>query len=161
MIKGRVWKFGNNGDTDQIIPAEFLVTGEPKELSKHAFEKVRSEFARNVRQGDIIVGGKNFGCGSSREHAVRALIGADISCVIARNFARIFYRNSINLCLPVIECNIDAQDGDMLEVDIVKGKIQNLTDGRYYSFQSFSPFVLSMMKKGGLMKYVEEILCTK
>jgi len=161
-LRGRVWRFGDDVDTDQIIPAEYLVTGDPKELSRHLFKKTSPGFASDVRPGDMIVGGKNFGCGSSREHAVRALMGAGISCVISKSFARIFYRNSINLCLPAIECDIGTKSGDIVEVDLVGGQIQNLSSGRRFSFQPFPPFVLSMIKKGGLMKYVEEpISCTK
>ncbi|MCK4460146.1 MAG: 3-isopropylmalate dehydratase, partial [Methanosarcinales archaeon] len=102
-MKGRVWKFSDNVDTDQIIPAKYLVTGDRRELAKHAFENVRPEFADDVREGDIIVGGKNFGSGSSREHAPRALLGAGITCVIAPSFARIFYRNSINKREPDVD----------------------------------------------------------
>ena len=157
-MRGKAWKFPDDVDTDQIIPAEYLVTGDPKELSKHVFEKVRPDFTRGVKVGDIIVAGKNFGCGSSREHAVRALMGAGVSCVIAKSFARIFYRNSINLCLPPIECDIDVKEGDLVEVDLAKGVIR-LSSGDC-SFP-FSPFALSMMEKGGLMRYVKEVLCTK
>ncbi len=162
VMRGKAWKFPDNVDTDQIIPAVYLVTGDPGELSKHVFEKFRPEFARKIEVGDIIVGGKNFGYGSSREHAVRALMGAGVSCVIAKSFARIFYRNSINLCFPPIECDMDVKEGDLLEVELAKGVIRNLANGRNYPFTPFSPFALSMMKKGGLMRYVEEVLsCTK
>ncbi|HID28201.1 MAG TPA: 3-isopropylmalate dehydratase small subunit [Methanosarcinales archaeon] len=156
-ITGKVWKFGDNVDTDQIIPAEYLVTGDPKELAKHAFEKVRPEFAKEVNIGDIIVAGDNFGSGSSREHAPRALIGAGISCVIAKSFARIFYRNSINIGLPLIECDVDANDGDTLSVDFENGKIKNIANGLEYSFNSLPPFLLNLLEKG-LIEYTKEKL---
>ncbi|HIH98587.1 MAG TPA: 3-isopropylmalate dehydratase small subunit [Thermoplasmata archaeon] len=159
-MKGRAWRFKDNVDTDQVIPAEYLITGDPKELSKHVFEKVRPDFAGSVKVGDMIVGGKNFGCGSSREHAVRALMGAGISCVIAESFARIFYRNSINLCLPPVECTMEVKNGDLLDVDLVEGRIQNLTDGRLYSFRQFPSFAILIMQRGGLMRYVEDS-CTE
>src|SRR5512136_817051 len=107
-VEGKVWKFADNVDTDQIIPAEYIVTPDMKELALHAFERARPEFAGMVKPGDIIVAGSNFGCGSSREHAPRALIGAGVSCVIAKSFARIFYRNSINIGLPVVEAGLNA-----------------------------------------------------
>src|SRR5512136_2363729 len=136
-IRGRVWKFPSNVDTDQIIPAEYLVTGDPKELAKHAFEKVRPEYAKEVKAGDVIVADCNFGCGSSREHAPRALIGAGISCVVARSFARIFYRNSINIGLPLVECGIAAEDGDEVEIDFEKGVVKNLTAKKEAKFPSY------------------------
>ncbi len=111
VFKGRAWRFGDNVDTDQIIPAEYLVTMDRSELAKHAFAKVRPEFARKVQHGDIIVAGRNFGCGSSREHAPRALIGAGVSCVVAESFARIFFRNAINIGLPVVEARLGVSDG--------------------------------------------------
>ena len=112
LIKGKVWIFGKNVDTDQIIPAQYLVMSDPNELGKHTFERVRPEFAKQAKAGDIIVAEENFGCGSSREHAPRALIGLGISCVIAKSFARIFFRNSINIGLPVVECSVEAKEGD-------------------------------------------------
>jgi 3-isopropylmalate/(R)-2-methylmalate dehydratase small subunit len=154
-IRGRVWRFPSNVDTDQIIPAEYLVTGDQKELAKHAFEKVRPEFAKGVRKGDIIVGDENFGCGSSREHAPRALIGAGISCVVARSFARIFYRNSINIGLPLIECGLDAKDFDEVEIDFETGVARNLKNGKECSFPSYPPFVLKLINSGGLVNYVK------
>lgn len=157
-IKGRVWKFGNNVDTDQIIPAEYLVTGDPTALGVHAFEKVRPEFAKKVRKGDVIVGGANFGCGSSREHAPRALLGAGIACVVAGSFARIFFRNSINIGLPLVECGVDAEDGDELYVDFGKGEIKNLENGKSWHFKPLPPFLLDLMDAGGLKGYTKEIL---
>ncbi|MFQ5815648.1 MAG: 3-isopropylmalate dehydratase, partial [Candidatus Hydrothermarchaeaceae archaeon] len=128
-FRGRAWKFGADVDTDQIIPAEYLVTGDPGELAKHVFEKVRPEFAMEVKEGDLIVAEENFGCGSSREHAPRALMGAGIKCVIARSFARIFFRNSINIGLPVVECAVEVQDGDEVEIDFNKGVVKNKNNG--------------------------------
>jgi 3-isopropylmalate/(R)-2-methylmalate dehydratase small subunit len=157
-IRGRVWEFGDNVDTDQIIPAEYLVTGDPEELGRHVFEKVRPEFARKVGRGDIIVAGGNFGCGSSREHAPRALIGAGISCVVARSFARIFYRNSINIGLPVVKCKVYAKEGDMLEIDFSRGVVENLTSGEECRFPSLPPFLLNLIEAGGLVKYVQREL---
>ncbi|MFQ6136054.1 MAG: 3-isopropylmalate dehydratase small subunit [Candidatus Hydrothermarchaeales archaeon] len=156
--EGRTWKFGDNVDTDQIIPAEYLTTGDPRELAKHAFEKVKPEFAERVRKGDIIVAGENFGCGSSREHAPRALIGAAISCVVAKSFARIFFRNSINIGLPLIECDIEANDGDELEVEFKTGTIKNITKGEKYKFNALPEFLLEILESGGLVEYTKQKL---
>ena len=158
-IKGRVWKFPSNVDTDQIIPAQYLVTGDAKELGKHAFERVRPEFAGKVKAGDIIVAGENFGCGSSREHAPRALIGAGISCVVAKTFARIFYRNSINIGLPLVECDVEAKEGDEIEVDFEAGKVTSA--GKEYEFKPLPEFLLNLMNSGGLVGYVKERLKEK
>jgi len=154
-ITGRAWKFADNVDTDQIIPAEYLVTGDPIELAKHAFEKMRPEFTSSVKKGDLIVAGENFGCGSSREHAPRALIGAGVSCVVAKTFARIFYRNSINIGLPLVECDIEARDGDHIEVDFEKGIVRNHTTKKEAKFQPYPPFVLKLINSGGLVSYVK------
>jgi 3-isopropylmalate/(R)-2-methylmalate dehydratase small subunit len=155
---GRVWRFGANVDTDQIIPAEYLVTADSKELARHAFEKVRPEFAREVKAGDIIVADGNFGCGSSREHAPRALIGAGVSCVIAKSFARIFFRNSINIGLPVVECYVLADDGDLVSVDFERGVVVNKTKKKEYSFKPLPPFLLKLIEAGGLVPYVKKSL---
>jgi len=157
-IKGRVWAFGENVDTDQIIPAEYLVTGDPTELGKHAFEKVRPEFARDVRTGDIIVARDNFGSGSSREHAPRALIGCGVKCVVARSFARIFYRNSINIGLPLVECDVEAADGDTVEVDYKAGLVRNLRSGKEAAFKPLPDFLLNLMASGGLVEYTKKRL---
>lgn len=157
-VKGRVWKFGDNVDTDQIIPAIYLITGDPKELAKHAFENVRPDFAKRVKAGEILVGGKNFGSGSSREHAPRALIGAGISCVIAKSFARIFFRNSINIGLPLIEADVDCDDGDILEVDFVEGKIVNTATGKGMNFKKMPDFLIRLMDAGGLVEYTKKQL---
>ena len=160
-ITGKVWRFGDNIDTDQIIPAEYLTTGDPEILAKHSFEKVRPEFTKNVQKNDIIVADKNFGCGSSREHAPRALIGAGISCVIAKSFARIFYRNSINISLPLIESEIEAKDGDILEIDFKTGTITNNSTNKTYSFQALPDFLLNIIHSGGLVGYTKKRLSEK
>jgi len=153
-----VWKFGDDVDTDQIIPAEYLVTGDAKELAKHAFERARPEFAKEVKKGDIIVAGKNFGCGSSREHAPRALIGAGISCVIAESFARIFFRNAINIGLPVIECAVDVEDGEKLEMDFEAGEVRDPTTGKSWAFKPLPPFLMEIFSAGGLVSYTKRKL---
>lgn len=153
-ISGRVWKFGDNVDTDQIIPAEYLVTADRKELAKHAFAKVRPEFAKNVKEGDIIVAGKNFGCGSSREHAPACLLGSGIKVIIAKSFARIFYRNSINLGLQLIECEIEAKDNDMLTIDFDKGEIKNLNTNKIYKFKKMPEFFKELTEIG-LIEYTK------
>jgi 3-isopropylmalate/(R)-2-methylmalate dehydratase small subunit len=155
---GKAWKFGDNVDTDQIIPAIYLVTGDLKELAKHAFESVRPEFAKQAKQGDIILGGNNFGCGSSREHAPRALIGAGISCVVAKSFARIFFRNSINIGLPLVEADIEAKDGDELEVDFEKGVVTNKNTGVTANFPPMPDFLKNLMDAGGLVEYTKKQL---
>jgi 3-isopropylmalate/(R)-2-methylmalate dehydratase small subunit len=157
-IRGKVWRFDDNVDTDQIIPAKYLITGDPKELGKHAFENVRAEFVKNVRAGDMIVAGENFGCGSSREHAPRALMGVGVSCVVAESFARIFYRNSINIGFPVIECKADAKEGDELVVDFEAGKVRNLSSSKEYGFKPLPPFILKLIDAGGLVGYVKQQL---
>ncbi|MFH1774489.1 MAG: 3-isopropylmalate dehydratase small subunit [Methanobacteriota archaeon] len=160
-LKGRVWRFGDNVDTDQIIPAEYLVTGDSEELAKHTFERVRPEFAKKVQKGDIIVAGKNFGCGSSREHAARALIGNGVACVVAGSFARIFFRNSINIGLPLIECEVEAEDGDEIEIDFDRGSIKNLTSGKNYSFKPLPRFLQNLLESGGLVEYTRRKLGTR
>jgi 3-isopropylmalate dehydratase small subunit len=161
-FEGRTWRFGDNVDTDQIIPAEFLVTMDNAELAKHAFERSRPGFARKVARGDIIVAGRNFGCGSSREHAPRALLGAGVTCVVAESFARIFYRNAINIGLPVIEAKIVTKEGDPLRVDLASGTVENMRTTEKAAFKAYPPFVMMLMNKGGLVPYTKERLgCTK
>ncbi|MCK5235839.1 MAG: 3-isopropylmalate dehydratase small subunit, partial [Deltaproteobacteria bacterium] len=129
-LKGKVWKFGSDVDTDRIIPARYLTTSDPKELAKYCMEDEDPSFSKKVKKGDIIVADKNFGCGSSREHAPIAIKGAGISCVIAKSFARIFYRNSFNMGLPILECEAAVKatkQGDILEVDLENGEIYNVT----------------------------------
>lgn len=157
-IHGRVWRFASNVDTDQVIPAEYLVTGDMKELAGHAFEKVRPEFRGEVRKGDVIVADENFGCGSSREHAPRALIGCGISCVIAKSFARIFYRNSINIGLPLVECDVHADEGDTVEIDFKKGTVRNQKTGKVFNFKPLPEFLLKLMAEGGLVAYTKKKL---
>lgn len=158
VYKGMAWAFGDNVDTDQIIPAEYLVTMDKSALAKHAFEKVRPEFSGGVKPGDIVVAGRNFGCGSSREHAPRALIGAGVSCVVGRSFARIFFRNAINIGLPVVEADLDASTGDIVSVDLEKGVVRNETRGTSAEFKGYPPFVMMLMEKGGLVPYTKEML---
>ena len=156
-LSGRAWKYGDNLDTDQIIPARYLVTSDPKELGQHCMEDANPEFAKKVQPGDVIVGLKNFGCGSSREHAPISIKGAGVSAVIAKSFARIFYRNSINLGLPLFECPEAAErieSGDDLELNPATGEIKNLTKGERYQAQPLPPFAREIMAAGGLMNYV-------
>ncbi|MEE8168158.1 MAG: 3-isopropylmalate dehydratase small subunit [Candidatus Hydrothermarchaeales archaeon] len=157
-IKGRAWKFSANVDTDQIIPAEYLTTGDPEELARHAFENARPEFAERVKPGDIIVAGKNFGCGSSREHAPRALVGSGIVCVVASSFARIFFRNAINIGLPLVECKVEAEDGDKLEIDFAKGEVRNLDSKKRRSFKPLPTFLFDLLESGGLVEYTKKEL---
>ena len=156
MISGKVWKFGDHVDTDQIIPAERLVSENLAQLNKFVFEKVRPEIAAKISKGDIIVAGKNFGCGSSREHAPRALIQAGISCVIAESFARIFFRNSINIGLLVIECGIDAKEGDTVTIDPENGTITN--GKKQYTFPKYPEYIADIIAKGGLMAKIRSEL---
>jgi 3-isopropylmalate/(R)-2-methylmalate dehydratase small subunit len=155
-LHGTAWKFGDNVDTDQIIPARYLVTSDPAELGKHCMEDADPDFARKVRVGDILVGEKNFGCGSSREHAPIAIKAAGVSAVIARSFARIFYRNSINLGLPLFETEAASriEQGDALEIQASTGIIRNLTKDETYHAQPLPPFAQEIMAAGGLMKHV-------
>ncbi|MGI5965180.1 MAG: 3-isopropylmalate dehydratase [Candidatus Methanomethylophilaceae archaeon] len=153
-IKGKVWKFGDNVDTDQIIPAERLVSGNLGHLNDFIFEKVRPGFAQEVKKGDIIVAGKNFGCGSSREHAPLSLIQAGVACVIAESFARIFYRNSMNIGLLLVECKTDIKEGDIIEVRPDDGKV--IAGKKIYTFPQYPPFISEMVKAGGLMNLVKE-----
>lgn len=157
-VTGKVWRFGSNVDTDQIIPAEYLTTGDESFLAKHAFEKVRPEFIRLFRKGDIIVADENFGCGSSREHAPRALIGAGVACVVARSFARIFYRNSINIGLPLVEAHIKADEGDTLSVDFEKGLVTNETNKLEVGFPPMPRFLNNLIEAGGLVEYTKKRL---
>lgn len=157
-ISGRVHKFGADIDTDAIIPARYLNTFDPQELAKHCMEDADADFPKKVKKGDIIVADKNFGCGSSREHAPIAIKGAGVSCVIAKSFARIFYRNCINIGLPILECPqaVDAiGEGDEVEVDFETGKIRNLSTDEEYRAVPFPGFMQDIMDKGGLINYVK------
>jgi 3-isopropylmalate/(R)-2-methylmalate dehydratase small subunit len=161
LIKGRVWKFKDDVDTDQIIPARYLVTTDPKELAKHVMEDADPTFPSKVKGGDIIVAGKNFGCGSSREHAPLAIKGAGVSAVVAESFARIFFRNAINLGLLIIEspdAAREAEEGDELEIDINQGIIRNLTKGKEYKVKPLPENLQAILKSGGLMEYAKERL---
>ena len=155
--KGIVFKYGDNVDTDVIIPARYLNSTDEKELAKHCMEDIDKEFAGKVKQGDIMVADKNFGCGSSREHAPLAIKTAGISCVIAKSFARIFYRNSINIGLPIIECE-DAPDnisaGDVVSVNFDTGVITNETTGKTFKGQAFPPFMQKIIDSEGLINYI-------
>ncbi|MBI3078537.1 MAG: 3-isopropylmalate dehydratase small subunit [Deltaproteobacteria bacterium] len=156
-FKGRVWKFGADVDTDVIIPARYLVTTDPKQLAAHCMEPIRPEFAREVKPGDIIVAEKNFGSGSSREHAPIAIKAAGVTCIIARSFARIFYRNSFNMGLPLLECAEAAEaiaDGDEVEVDAASGAITDRTTGKAYRARPIPEFMQNLINAGGLMAYV-------
>lgn len=158
-LKGRVYKFGADIDTDAIIPARYLNTSDPMELAKHCMEDADPNFPAKVKAGDIIVADKNFGCGSSREHAPIAIKAAGVSCVVAKSFARIFYRNSINIGLPILECpeGVDAiNEGDEIEVDLVSGKVKNLRTNEEYQATPFPEFMQKIMAKGGLINYVKE-----
>ncbi len=157
--KGRVHKYGDNVDTDVIIPARYLATSDPKELAEKCMIDIDPDFASRVKEGDIIVANKNFGCGSSREHAPIAIKASRVSCVIAETFARIFYRNSINIGLPIIECPEaakDIKDGDEVEVDFDSGLIKNLSTGEVYQGQKFPEFMQKIIKAEGLMNYIKE-----
>jgi len=156
-MKGKCWKYGADINTDLIIPARYLNTTDHKELAKHCMEDIDSDFTSKVKNGDIIVAEKNFGCGSSREHAPIAIKAAGISCVIAKSFARIFYRNAFNVGLPIITCPEAAQDvdtGNEIEIDIHTGKIINLTKNRTYQAELIPPFMQEIIACGGLMAYV-------
>jgi 3-isopropylmalate dehydratase small subunit len=161
ILTGKAWVFGDNVDTDQIIPAEYLVTMDNSELAKHAFETAKPEFAKNVRPGDIVVAGRNFGCGSSREHAPRALMGAGVSCVVAESFARIFFRNAINIGLPVIEAKLPASEADDITVNLKDGRVENLKTGKKAEFAAYAPFIMRLIEKGGLVPYTKEVLGCK
>ncbi len=161
IIKGKAWKFKDNIDTDVIIPARYLNTSDPKELALHCMEDYDSEFVKKMNQGDIIVAGRNFGCGSSREHAPIALKAAGVSCIIAKSFARIFFRNAINIGLPIfesIEVVEQCSQGDMLEVDTVQGVIKNLTKDKVYKTNLLPEFIQKIIAVGGLREYVKEEL---
>ncbi|CFX85717.1 3-isopropylmalate dehydratase, small subunit, subgroup [Syntrophomonas zehnderi OL-4] len=162
-FSGQVYKFGNDIDTDAIIPARYLNTFEPAELAKHCMEDADPDFPVKVKPGDIIVAEKNFGCGSSREHAPIAIKAAGVSCVIAKSFARIFYRNAVNIGLPILESPeaVDAiSEGDTLEVEPKTGRITNLRTGENYQAAPFPEFMQEIMDRGGLIEYVRAKVST-
>ena len=160
-LKGRCRVFGDNVNTDEIIPAKFLVTTDPAELSAHCMDGIRPGFPLEIRPGDIIVAGENFGCGSSREHAPLAIKGAGISCVVAKSFARIFFRNAINIGLPIVECPgavAAVREGDELAVDLSGGKVQKLAEGTSFDVAPFPEFLRRIIDAGGLMNIVRQRL---
>lgn len=159
QAEGKVFKYGDNVDTDVIIPARYLNSSDPKDLAAHCMEDIDKDFIRNVKKGDIIVAAKNFGCGSSREHAPIAIKAAGVSCVIAETFARIFYRNAINIGLPIIECPEAAREiqaGDEVKVDFDSGTIYDVTRNTSYRGQAFPPFMQKIISAGGLINYINE-----
>ena len=163
-LRGKAHKFGAHIDTDQIIPAKYLVTTDPVELGSHLMETNDPDFATKVSQGDIIVADINFGCGSSREHAPIAIRGAGVSAVIAKSFARIFFRNSINLGLPVLECPeaVDAiEQGDEIEIDLQAGKIRDLTTEEVWVATPYEPFMMEIINAGGLVEYTKRKLAAQ
>ncbi|MGZ7134752.1 MAG: homoaconitase small subunit [Methanobacterium sp.] len=155
-IQGRVWKFGDNIDTDVIIPGRYLRTFSLDDLAEHVMEGIDPDFAKNVGKGDIIVADDNFGCGSSREQAPVALKHAGVSAIIAKTFARIFYRNAINIGLPVIIAEINADNGDILKIDLEEGTIINVTTEETFKIEPFKKFMLDILKKGGLVHHYLE-----
>ncbi len=158
-IKGRAWKFGKDVDTDQIIPARYLNTSDPQELARHCMEDADPEFIKKMAPGDLIVADKNFGCGSSREHAPIAIKAAGVSAVIAKSFARIFYRNAFNMGLLIFESReaVDGiSQGDEIEVEMESGRIQNRTTGKVYQAAAIPPFMRELIDAGGLMEYVKK-----
>jgi 3-isopropylmalate dehydratase small subunit len=158
-IEGRIWKFGSDVDTDAIIPARYLNQSDPKELAKHVMEDERPEFFREVRKGDILLAEKNFGCGSSREHAPLALKVVGISCIIAKSFARIFYRNGLNLGLPLLESSEASeaiQEGDRVRVNLSTGEILDLTQKKKFSAKPIPAFMQELIRDGGLIRHLRK-----
>jgi 3-isopropylmalate/(R)-2-methylmalate dehydratase small subunit len=161
---GRVWKFGEHVDTDVIIPARYLNTSDPKELGQHCMEDADPDFLKKIHKGDIIVAGRNFGSGSSREHAPIAIKACAISCVIAKTFARIFFRNAINIGLPLLECEeaVDnTEPGDILEVELTTGKIKNVTRNKEFTAKPYPEFMSQLIAAGGLIEYTKKRLAEK
>jgi 3-isopropylmalate/(R)-2-methylmalate dehydratase small subunit len=158
-IEGKVWKYGDHVDTDVIIPARYLNMSTLEELAPHCLEDLDLAFAAMVQAGDIIVAGENFGCGSSREHAALAIKGAGVGCVVGRSFARIFFRNAINVGLPILECPAaaeDAENGHRLEIELETGHLYNATTGRSYESEPYPPFMMSIINAGGLVPYIRQ-----
>ena len=158
IIKGNAHKFGDDINTDDIIAAKYLVTTDQKQLGRHCMENIIQDFSSRVKKGDIIIAGKNFGCGSSREHAPLAIKGCGIPAVVARSYAGIFFRNAINIGLPFLECKDVGKisDGDRLEIDLSSGIIKNLSKGKSYKSQPFPKFLQEIIIKGGLMSYIKD-----
>jgi len=164
MLKGKVHKYGADVNTDVIIPARYLNVSEPAELAKHCMEDIDPDFVSKVEPGDIIMATTNFGCGSSREHAPLAIKAAGVSCVIARTFARIFFRNAINIGLPLLECEeaVDRTEaGDILEVDLSRGRIKNLTSGMVFTAKPYPHFMAGLIAAGGLIEYTKKRLANR
>jgi 3-isopropylmalate/(R)-2-methylmalate dehydratase small subunit len=164
LLKGQVHKYGSNVDTDVIIPARYLNISEPMELAKHCLEDIDPQFIQKMKKGDIIMADTNFGCGSSREHAPLAIKSAGVSCVIAKSFARIFFRNAINIGLPLLECSecVDKTgNGDTLEVDLSTGKIVNLTSGKIFTAKPYPEFMSELIHAGGLVEYTKKRLAER
>jgi len=164
LIRGRVWKFGNDIDTDAIIPARYLSISDPKELAKHLMENADKDFPNKVKSGDIIAAGKNFGCGSSREHAPIAIKAAGVQAVIARSFARIFYRNAFNIGLPIFEsaeASSKIKETDEVEIDADNGVIRNLTAHQEYKANPIPPFMQELIDAGGLIVWTKKKLLNK
>jgi len=160
-LKGRIWRFGADVDTDIIIPARYLNTSDPQVLASHCMEGIDPNFPQKVKEGDIIVAGDNFGCGSSREHAPLAIKAVGVSCVVAESFARIFYRNAFNVGLPILECPQaveEAEEGEVMEIDLDTGRVSNLTKGKEYQAHPIPPFMQELIRVGGLMRYVAKRL---
>ena len=153
IIEGKTWTFGENIDTDVIIPGRYLRTFNPQDLADHVLEGERPDFTKNVKQGDIIVADENFGCGSSREQAPVAIKTAGVSAIVAKSFARIFYRNAINIGLPVIVSDIEASDDDIISIDLSKGILINKKTGESKTFETFKDFMLSILEDGGLVNH--------
>lgn len=157
-IEGKAWKFGDNVDTDLIIPARFLNVSDRKELAKNCFADLREDFSEKVRQGDILIGGRNFGCGSSREHAPMAIKASGVSVIIAKSFARIFYRNSFNIGLPILESDevVDSiGEGDQVFVDTAAGEIINRKNGKRFAAKPIPDFMQEITREGGLVEYIK------
>jgi len=158
MLKGKAHIFGDDVNTDEIVPARYLNTTDAAQLAKHCMEDADPEFAGKVRPGDILVAGENFGCGSSREHAPIAIKAAGVGCVVAKSFARIFFRNAINIGLAIVACpeaSADASAGDELELDLAAGRLRNLTTGRTFTFPPFTKEIQAIIAAGGLMAFVK------
>ena len=159
LLRGQAHKYGSNINTDEIIPARYLNVSDAQELAKHCMEDRDKDFVKKIKGGDIIVADKNFGCGSSREHAPLAIKACGISAVIAKSFARIFYRNAINIGLPILEsaeASEKISDGDEIEINLADGKIYNLTKSQAYQAQAFPEFMQEIIRKGGLLNYIKE-----
>lgn len=158
-IQGKVIKYGDNVNTDEIIPAAYLVTTDPQELAKHCMEGIDRDFLPKVKKAPILVAGKNFGCGSSREHAPISLKAAGVKCIVASSFARIFFRNAINVGLPILEnreCAEECEEGDRLRIDMEEGKIENITKDKVYLSSPYPEFLQELIKKGGIGGWVKE-----